>query len=35
VIMLENGRLVCSGKHSELVSSNCLYAALFDGEGCN
>jgi ATP-binding cassette, subfamily C, bacterial CydD len=34
VIMLEKGRLVCFGKHSELISSNCLYASLFDGEGC-
>jgi len=34
VIMLEKGQLVCSGKHSELVSSNCLYASLFDDGGC-
>jgi ATP-binding cassette, subfamily C, bacterial CydD len=34
VIMLENGRLVCSGKHSELISGNCLYASLFNEAGC-
>jgi ABC-type multidrug transport system fused ATPase/permease subunit len=34
VIMLENGRLVCSGKHSELMASNCLYASMFNEEGC-
>ncbi|GAP20851.1 thiol reductant ABC exporter subunit CydD [Leptolinea tardivitalis] len=32
VIMLQAGKLVCSGKHDDLLQSNHQYAALFAGE---